>query len=147
MAEIMEEHLCQGDWRSQIHIPICQTSCNRCEGISTAKIWHVCSRIVHIDFRTDLPGRPWQKVLQCCTCYWECLPEETIDPLPIHNSRDGIHSDCGNHVRENNCWDDRLGFPDICRSIVCCCVVLEWRLYVVEEEVNWSRKCKSFGLC
>ena len=64
------------------------------------------------------------------------MPEKTIDPLPACEPWHHCHADGGEDEGGCDGWNDGFDGADLSQSVVCCMIILEWGLNVVEEEVE-----------
>lgn len=76
----------------------------------------------------------------------EWLPEQAVDPLAGGESWSRKHGDGGDNVRQEDGGDDGLDGADLGKSVVRCMVVLQRRLNVVEEEVDWRKVANTLEL-
>jgi hypothetical protein len=74
------------------------------------------------------------------------LPEQAINPLTGGESWGREHSDGGGDVRQDDGRNDGFDGTDLGESVVRCMVILQRRLDVVQEEVDWRNVANTFEL-
>jgi hypothetical protein len=88
----------------------------------------------------------WKDALEDGGVNWKWLPEQAVDPLAGGESWSRKHGDGGGNVRQEDGGDDGLDGADLGESVVRCVVVLQRRLDVVEEEVDWRKVANTLEL-